>query len=200
MATRNSTRFAFLLLILAVSSCFAQTRYISMSQVEDPPYGIVAQLWNSSNTPVYLESVESSGAASVIYSPATDGILEFGYGLSNLEEQQCQAVQATVFGGNSLVVAPNDGVRVSQQPCTPNGLKYGVAYTGTGSCNGYNYTCTNFIPIKRCWGAVPCSVDLTVNPLVVQPGTGITLYSARYKDPYAFGWQGVVTVTFRWHR
>lgn len=196
MAIKNSTRFAVLFLILAASGGFAQTRYVALSQVEDPPYGIVAQLWNASTTPVYLEFMEATGAPSVAF----DGMIAFGFGLSNLEEQQCQPVAAYVFGGSTAVIAPNDGLRITQQPCTPNGQKYGIPIAGLPPCAfGTNYTCTNFAPIKRCW-LWSCSLDLTAAPLVIQPGTGITVYTQRYKDPYFFSWSGYASVNFRWHR
>lgn len=201
----KKTIFAALFLVTACCAQ-SQSRYVAMSQVETVPYGMVSQLFNGSASTVTLESVEVSGAINTVCDPtchsysSADGLLQFGFSLDNTEESQCQAVTGYVLAA-ATQVAPQDGVRVSQQPCTPNGLTYGVPYTGTGNCGGFNYTCISTVGVKRCWGAGQihtCTLDLTAATLTLSPGQGVAVWSGRYKNESAFSWQGYVTVAFRW--
>jgi len=178
--------------------------FTSTVSVINPPYGIVAGIFNKGTTPIYLDAVAASVGPAVNYDPATQGYIGWGYGLSNAEEDQCQS--GTIFwddstrvtSGLSLTTTSTDTqAHVQMQPCTPHGLAYGIPLSG----GGFNYTnldAPNPNGIKRCWNE---TCDLTV-PRTIAPGTGITVWISRYRlsDGSAFGVSGQATVTFNFHQ
>lgn len=192
MASKNSTRFAVLFL-LAASSCFAQ-QFTATANVEDPPYGLVAQLWNNTTSTIYLDHIDISGIAEATGQAGPNGLVEFGIGFSNLEESQCKPAPMLFLDPvNGPYPSTDANLRVSQQPCTPNGLPYGIPL-GNGKTN---YTGTNLYALNFCYGGT-CSANF--NPLPIPPGHGVTIYTAYYVSPYAFGWKGYVGVNFKGHR
>jgi hypothetical protein len=176
----------------------AQQRFVSFSNVENPPYGLVAQLWNASSDTIYVDSVSVAAAPNLPLARGTNAtlpvsFLSFGFGLSNLEENQCTSNGSFLMGGNTAVVAFNT-VRVTQQPCTPNGRPYGQS-NGNGT---YNYTPTNFVTLDACIGN-HCWLDFSGGAIAIQPGTGITIYTSVYDGVNGFGWTGYAYSSFRWH-
>lgn len=174
--------------------------FYSQASVTNPPYGMVAGIFNHGTTPIYLDEVSASVGPSVEYNPTTDGYVGFGFGLSNIEEDQCATApiwwddSTRAASGLSLAASSSDTLaHVQQQTCTPHGLPYGVALSG----GGFNYTGTNLIPLKNCWDE---KCDLM--PRSIAPGTGVTVYIARYRasDGAAFGVAGKAVVNFRWHQ
>lgn len=203
------TFFLMLTMLVCSAAASAQTRFVAYGAVENPPYGLVAQLWNgSSTTHVMLDSLIATAVATQICDSSgchtytlADGIIEFGIGLSNIEENQCTPITPYVFGGTNAIQAFPNGVRVSMQPCTPNGLPYNAPNPGYPNCggSGLNYTCTNFIGVMQCWGSFPCTLDLGSQPLDIPPGAGITVWTVRYKNDGGFGYNGMANVNFRYH-
>lgn len=183
--------------------------FTSTVSVVNPPYGILAGIFNHGTTPIYLDAVTASVGPAVEYNPATDGYIGFGYGLSNVEEDQCQTgaifwddSTRTASGLSLAITSADTQAHIQMQTCTPHGLPYGVCLSACGTANAtYNYTQTNAPNpngIKRCWNEV---CDLTV-PRTIAPGTGVTVYISRYRlsDGAAFGVQGQATVTFNFHQ
>lgn len=188
----------YVLSLLLSTALFGQTRFISVSEVENPPYGLVAQLWNASTDTIYVDSVSITAAPNLPLPRGNNATipvsyLSFGFGLSNLEEQQCTLTSSLVMGGSVLIPGPPT-VRVSKQPCTPNDKPYGQS-NGNGT---YNYTPTNFIALDVCIGN-HCWLDFSGGAIAVQPNTGITIYTGVYDGKDAFGWTGYAYTSFRWH-
>lgn len=170
------------LLLLVSLASFAQTPvvnfYAPAMNIYDPPYGLVAQLWNPSET-ITVDEVKVSGTPD----GTLTGAVTFAVGLSNIEQPGCQATSITAADGVSTT-----SVRVSQQPCVINGQSYSTA----------NYTPTNISVLAQCWGNI-CVFD---RPFVLVPGRGITVYVARFLSPtnYANGFPGYIGVNFYWHK
>jgi hypothetical protein len=178
--------------------------FTSTVSVVNPPYGMVAGIFNHGTTPIYLDAVAASVGPAVNYNPPTDGYIGWGYGLSNAEEDECQPGNifwddsTRVASGLSLATTSADTqARIQMQPCTPHGLTYGVPLSG-GAFNYTNIDAPNPDGIKRCWNEV---CDLTV-PRTIAPGTGVTVWISRYRlsDGAAFGVSGKATVTFNFHQ
>lgn len=200
MAIKHFIRFAVLFLILAAVSGFAQTQqFTATTNVYDPPYGMVAQLWNNSTHTIYLDHIDvAAGAEST--QTVIDGVFRFGIGFSYLEENQCSPVSMVLLDPvNGPQVSTDTTVRVSQQPCTPNGLPYGTLL----GPNRWNYTPTNLAPsgtpqlpnLATCNGLM-CTLDYPAG-LAIPPNHGVTIYTAYYKGTYAFAWSGYAAVNFR---
>jgi hypothetical protein len=192
MAIKHFIRFA--VLFLAASSCFAQ-QFTASTNVEDPPYGMVAQVWNNTTSTIYVDHIDVSGVLEASGQIAPNGIVEFGIGFSHLEENQCKPAVSTLFIDpvNGPYPSTDANLRVTQQPCTPGGLVYGIPL----GPNKWNYTPTNLYVLSICYGTI-CSIDLS--NLAVPPGRGVTVYTSYYVGPYAYGWKGYVGVNFRGHR
>lgn len=178
---------------------FAQTRYSSFGIVDNPPYGMVAQLWNASTNVVYFDGLTVSAVPILPLPHGSNGIypvsfLEFAFELANKEESQCTSVTSFVMGGSTAIQAPST-IRVSKQPCTPNGRPYGQP-NGDGT---FNYTIQNFVIIDTCI-AMYCRIELSASPIPVQPNTGITIYTAAYDGVNGFSWTGETWFNFRWHQ
>jgi len=197
---------SFVVLLCAAS--FAQTKqFVSEVSVVNPPYGLVAGIFNRGTTNIFLDEVSASVGPAVTYNPSTDGYIGFGFGLSNVEEDQCQNGvinwddSTRVPLGQPLAATTSDTLaHVQMQPCTPHGLGYGIpcSYSFCLPAGGFNYTLTNLIAVKNCWAEL-CELGKT---RVIAPGTGVTVYIARYRlsDGAAFGVSGQAIVTFRWHQ
>lgn len=204
MAIKHFIRFAVLFLAFTLTASAQQ--FTATARVEDPPYGLVAQLWNNTTSTIYVDHIDISGILEASGQVAPNGLVEFGIGFSNLEENQCKPAISMLF------IDPSDGpypstdanLRVTQQPCTPGGLAYGVPL----GPNKWNYTPTNLYVLNFCYGFI-CSLDIAGLP--IPPGHGVTVYTAYYveecyKDPTgawkscAYGWKGYVGVNFRGHR
>lgn len=159
----------------------AQTSFLaSAANIYEPPYGLTAQIWNpsSSGETIVVDEVEVTGAPD----GALTGAIEWGVGLSNLEQPGCQSTTVIALDGVSTT-----GVRVSQQPCFINGQPY----------NTTNYTNTNLYNMKQCWGNV-CKFT---RPITLPPGRGITIYQAHFiQGNYVNPFPGYVAVNFYWHR
>lgn len=188
----TSKILACFFLLFTVTFSFAQTQqFTATAKVEDPPYGLVAQLWNNSTSTIYLDHIDVT-AAPELKQVATGGILQFGIGFSNVEESQCNAAPMLLLDPvNGPQFSTDTTVRVSQQPCTPNGLTYGVLL----SPGKWNYTPTNIFTLASCWGLV-CTVDYP-SGLAVPPNHGVTIYTGYYVESYAYGWKGYAAVNFR---
>jgi hypothetical protein len=190
MAVKYFIRFAVLFLALTLTAS-AQQFIAPVPNVYDPPYGMVAQLWNASTQTIYIDHIDASGLPEGTQ-VVSGGIYEFSFGYSHLEESQCRQVPwLTVDPVNGPQTSSDTPIRVSQQPCTPNGLAYGVP---TGP-NSWNYTPTNLFGLGTCW-QLACSIDFP-GGLPIPPNHGVTVYTAYYKDPSAFGWSGYAAVNFR---
>lgn len=203
-----------------MSSVFAvaQTKqyFTTTMKVENPPYGLVAQLWNPSDSgeTIYVDSVDFSIVPTVVYvankidsSYLTNGFLNSAVGLSKMEELQCHAGVINKLDWTNPVPATSSDthVRASMQPCTPRGMQYGIPYTGPGNCGGYNYTCTNPFGLGSSYGLNYVVTPPSDTPL--PPGSGVTIYSGRYiidTDPNcpgcSFGYMGYVYVNIRFHK
>lgn len=186
----------FALLFLLSVSAFAQTQYYSASgSVNDPPYGLIAQLWNGSSAPIYVTGVDITAQLESVQ-PVTGGLLIFGYGYSSLEENQCTPTSMIALNntlGPSLYISSL--IRVTQQPCTPNGMAYGIPL-GPGM---WNYTNTNqgFPNLMTCWFN-SCKAEWPQG-IMIPPNHGMTIYSGLYKSPNSFGWNGYAGFQFQWH-
>lgn len=202
MANKHFTHFAILLLILAASvSGFAQTQQFvaSAPNVDDPPYGMVSQVWNGSTSTIYIDHIDVTAALE-----STGGLLQFGIGYSRLEESQCTAATMMILDPlNGPTPSTDVSVRVSQQPCKPNGLTYGICLSNCGAPNAtYNYTPTNVdangkpLPnLATCW--MTCTFDIP-GGIAIPPNRGVTVYTA-YLPAYS-GWKGYAAVNFRGRR
>jgi hypothetical protein len=188
MANANSIRFAVLFLILAAVSGFAQTQQFNATAVniDDPPYGLVAQLWCASGC--VIDHIDATG----ILDPGQSGQPTFGFGFSFTEENHCKPTPVIVFDPvNGPQPISDPGTRASQQPCTPNGLPYSSS----------NYTPTNTAPagfyqppvLQQCWQLV-CSIDFP-GGLTIPPNHGVTVYTSL--QPSYLGWKGYASVNFR---
>jgi hypothetical protein len=184
--------FRILPLFLFLSTLVSAQTFTATARVEDPPYGLVAQLWNNTPSTIYVDHIDISGILEATGQVAPNGLVEFGIGFSNIEENQCKPAISLLMIDPVNGPFPNTdtNLRVTQQPCTPGGLAYGIPL----SPGKWNYTPTNLYAINFCYGFV-CSLDLSGFP--VPPGRGVTVYTAYYVEPNAFGWKGYVGVNFR---
>lgn len=179
----------FVLLTLSLAPVgFAQTQQFTATAVniEDPPYGLVAQLWCVAGC-----VVDHIGVSGVL-EPNQSGEVAFGFGFSFTEENECTPTPITTFDPLTGPQAWTDTtVRASQQPCTPNGMPY----TST------NYTRTNTAPagsyqppvLYQCW-VFSCAIDFPAG-LIIPPNHGVTVYTSL--QPAYTGWKGYASVNFR---
>lgn len=190
MAIKHFIRFA--VMFLAATLTASAQQFTATTKVTDPPYGMVAQLWNDTTATIYLDHIDVSAA---LDAGQTNGLLEFGIGYSHLEESQCKPALSTLIVDpiNGPATSNDPNLRITQQPCTPNGLPYGQQI----GPNQWNYTPTNSFNLSFCYG-LACSIDLS--NLAIPPNHGVTVYTAYYVEPYAFGWKGYAAVNFRGHR
>ena len=190
--------FLLLILLLSVAS-FAQTspKYYSTTCMVDPgqfpySYGLVCQVWNASSASVFVDSIEAQsqplGSGS-----GNDPLAAFsiGFGMSNIEESACTTAKATTDYVNDI--SQPVGIRITGQPCRPNGLVYGLQPNGS-----FNYTPTNTGAYKWCY-SYECSLE-PKNPIEVTPNHGITIYVEAIKNGNWVGWYGGHTVTFQYHQ
>lgn len=205
-------KFLLSLIISLMSlASFAQTTQFTVTaNVNDPPYGLVAQLWNNSASTVYLDHLDITGAPESAQ-VATGGVFQFGIGFSYVEENQCKAISMILLDPmNGPQLSTDNSIRASQQSCTPNGLTYGVPV----SPGVWNYTSTNTAPtgtpqlpvLAMCWG-LQCTLDYPTG-LAIPSHHGVTVYTSYYVDDCykdstgawkscAFGWKGYAAVNFR---
>lgn len=180
MTFRILARF-FLLFPLLISSAFAKNNYSATAVVDDPPYGLVAQLWNGSAFPIYVTHIDVT--------TTNGGMLNFGIGYSNLEQSDCTSfsvIAADPVAGPTVITG--QGIRPSAQPCTPGGHPYSVT----------NYTLTNLFNLANCFGSV-CSLEFPQG-VTIPPNHGVTIYTAFFVNgSWANGWTGYAAVNFRWH-
>lgn len=163
------------------SALFAQTQFhANAMNIYDAPYGLVAQIWNPSNSgeTIFVDEILVQGSLEGTFS----GMITFAVGLSNIEQPGCQSTSVMPFDGVSTTL-----VRVSQQPCVINGQPYSIS----------NYTPTNIKILQQCWGTT-CKFDRSYS---ISPGFGITVYVASFLSPtdYVHGFPGYAAVNFYWH-
>jgi hypothetical protein len=184
MIIKNFTRFAVIFIVSTLGFAQHQNRYSASVVLTSFSYGMEAQLWNPTDHTIYLDSADASAYPLAAYSP-TDGVTEFGWGASNLEEQNCQAVVA-----NPLTTDLPAQARVTMQPCSPNGLPYLDPSTGYT-----NYTHTNYANLARAYG----ETTSLRGPIAIQPNHGVTLYFAFWRPGvYWLPWLGYQSVNFYW--
>lgn len=176
----KKTLLLFILLISLAS--FAQTngQYTGTIFVNDPPYGFVAQLWNGSTSTLILDHIDiTSSPEQQQIKPG--GIFMFGIGYSNIQEPGCTVTQVLYVDPVNGPTLSND-TSLSHQPCT------------------FPYIATNNLGLpvlSFCYG-ISCTIDYPQG-LPVLPGRGVTIYTAYYISPDAFGWNGYIAANFKWH-
>lgn len=140
-------------------------------------YGMVAQLWNPSSVPIYLDEV-SVGTTPYPGYPMTGA--EFGLAFQSIENSTCTPadIENRDFSGIA------SGARFSALPCSmPTGGSYSGALERWTSQPGSTYE---------------AHFD---HPQIIPPGTGIALWQASYSPNGAYlNWNGTLTVTFKWHQ
>lgn len=211
-----TSRILALCLLFSNLLCQVQTKYFTTTiDVTNPPYGIVAQIFNHGATPIYIDEVSVSAGLFTALMPSCtstepnpDHTIACGYILQSVYAIASEEINCTPkpilwedFSrlGNSTATATDTAVTASSQPCNPHGLAYGIPYTGQGNCNGFNYSnCAGLLLLKSC-REESCTLQYSV-PRPIPPGAGISVWTARYRiDGYAFPQVGITSVNFKWH-
>lgn len=172
--------------ILLLSSVFAftQTRYTSqIIEVDNPQYGLTAQLFNGSQSDIFLDRATIKGFNILPLfvgsdSPDHVSVMLLSIGLSNVEQSNCVPDHNVI--ALSGIANLTNGVRVSSYPCQSE------------------YILLDFASLETCVSK-DCTFDYRAEPIIVHPGTGVTLWVAVYDGKNAFSFVGHAWLSFEWH-